>query len=66
MLELPGPGLLGAPGLKSLQLPSMWGVMYSFFVWVFPHPSYFLSEVFFRVRFFPLARVECVEGVITK
>jgi len=45
MLELSGPGLLAAPGMKSLQLPSMWGVMYSFLL------GFFLTLVFFSVRF---------------
>jgi len=54
MLELSGPGLLGAPGLKSLQLHSMWGVICTVFGLDFPHPSIFLSEVFFRESFFPM------------
>ena len=58
MLELSGPGLLGAPGLKSLQLPSMWGVVYSFLfflILVFSSVRFFFFRVrffFFRVRFF--------------
>jgi len=54
MLELSGPGLFGAPGLKSLQLPSMWGVMYSFLFGFFPDPIFLPSEVSFRVRFSPM------------